>query len=620
MTDNTNFDSILEGLPEEIREVVRQALAQRQTPAETTPVPPTAMEDIDSGRGRAEVRPLDDAVAPKKTEGDMPLIFSFDDNTDDMYSSPKAAQPVKTVSPSVPAQEPTVAEEPSVAEEPTSEDVPEDTPAPRPPRRNPFKVFWQGFCRNLPRRGDRGGALVRKIAFLLALVMLFVSAGYIVYDVALQPASNSSMYEGIAQIYRPQNTQPVTAGNYPDGMMAAFVNLYNQNKEVRGWLTYSATGKKDFLNINYPVMQAEDNDKYLTHDFYEKKNKNGALFFDMDNAMDSPYRHDKVQMIYGHNMASGQMFAGLNKLVGNVNNAKATTTLTLSTLFKSDTYKVFAVILTDENAQGSDYFHTRRLDFPTDEDFLSYVEQVRARSLFDYPVEVEAQDDLLVLSTCTNTSTAKFKNGRCLVYARRVRLGESREVDTARIVKNEDVIMPRAWYEKQDLPLHEYYNGGSSFLPGTPMGGYTTYATDATDTTDTTGNSTTDTTGTTGSTADTGTTAAGDSTTTLTGSVTAGGTTVAGTDTTAPSGTADTTATGGEDTTATAGADSTTEASGESTAATQPVDTTDTTEATQPGDTTEATETTDSTEPADTTATTENTTTEPAGETTAAAE
>ena len=323
--------------------------------------------------------------------------------------------------------------------------------------RNPFAVVWQSICANIPRRGDRGSTLARKCVFLAALVVLVGSLGYIVYDVAIQPLISSSTYTQLAEDYRVENTQPTTTPNYPTGMLASFEGLYDQNTEVRGWLTFTSTDEKEFLKINYPVMHSGDNEKYLTRDFHGNKSKSGALFFDMRHVIEPSNYKNKVLIIYGHNMASGQMFAGLNKLIGRPHNARAATTLTLSTLFEKNEYKVFAAVMTDEDAIGADYFSTLRVKFESDEDFLGYVEQVRARSLYDYPVDVQAEDELVVLSTCTGKSDSKVKNGRLVVFARRVRQGEDVAVDSAAIVKNEDVIMPLSWYVNQDLPPHTYY-------------------------------------------------------------------------------------------------------------------------------------------------------------------
>ena len=88
---------------------------------------------------------------------------------------------------------------------------------------------------------------------------------------------------------------------------------------------------------------------------------------------------------------------------------------------------------------------------------MEHVDALRARSLFDYPVDVIAGDQLLVLSTCTAYSSSKLHDGRLMVIARKVRSFESSAVDASAITRNEDVIMPRAWYTNQKLTLHPYY-------------------------------------------------------------------------------------------------------------------------------------------------------------------
>ncbi|MBR5525117.1 MAG: class B sortase [Clostridia bacterium] len=335
----------------------------------------------------------------------------------------------------------------------------EELPTPPTRLRNPFVVLWDAFSVNLPRKGDTGAALARKCGFLLSLLVMLVSVGYLVADLWLRPMQNDQLKAELENLYQPENSMIVADGNntYPSGMLASFKELYNRNDEVRGWLSFHATGKTDFLNIDYPVLYSGDNEKYLTLDFDEKKNKNGALFFDENNKLNSRWDKNKSFIIYGHNMASGQMFAGLNKLMGNLNNARAAATFTLSTLFRQNEYKVFAVILTDEAETSSKwYFNTRRTAFESDEDFLDYIEEMRARSMFDYPVDVRADDEIVVLSTCTNKNSAKVKNGRLVVVARRCRAAEA-SVNTSKIVKNEDVIMPRNWYVNQQLPLHAFY-------------------------------------------------------------------------------------------------------------------------------------------------------------------
>lgn len=351
------------------------------------------------------------------------------------------------------------------AVDPTTETVEESElmlPDPPATRNNPFKALWRGFCSNFPRRGDSAGTKARKFGFLTAMLVMLCALAYLAVDLLVIPARNTKLKNDLIQIYHPEQSQvilPSTGNNYPKKMLASFKDLYDRNSEVRGWISFHADAKKDFLDIEYPIVYSGDNEKYLDIDFDGNKNRNGTLFFDQNNRLNSYEDTNRALIVYGHNMASGQMFAGLNKFLGSVNNARSAPTLTMSTLFRENEYVVFAVMMTDESdGMEGRYFNTRRTSFSNDADFMEYIEGIRMRSLFDYPVEVEADDELLVLSTCTSKSTSKLKNGRMVVVARRLRDGEKLAKDHAEsIVKNDDVIMPYYWYINQDMKPHQYY-------------------------------------------------------------------------------------------------------------------------------------------------------------------
>lgn len=336
-------------------------------------------------------------------------------------------------------------------------------------RRNPLVVFWSALRGNVPLPCDSKQEIVRKSAFWLSLVLIVGALTYILYNVWWLPSFTKDMYTDLAQEYRSEVIDVVADHDdspYPQQMQLSFRTLYDRNKEIRGWLSFHASGNQDFLNIEYPIMYSGDNEKYLTIDFNGNKNKNGALFFDMRAKLNSAEDSNTSLIVYGHNMASGQMLAGLNKFIGNVNNARVAPTMTMNTLFANGHYKVFAVVITDESAQQH-YFNVRRTQFTDEEDFLNYIENLRARSLFDYPVDVQAGDELLLLSTCTVPSSAKIDDGRLTVIARKVRSGESTAVNTSAIVKNGDVIMPYAWYTLQNKQPHAYYKGGVIIAPST---------------------------------------------------------------------------------------------------------------------------------------------------------
>ena len=488
-----------------------------------------------------------------------------------------------------------------------ADDEEEDLPAAPKKRRNPFVALWEGFLDNIPRKEDSTGTKWRKGGFLFSLLVMLVAVIYLAVDLLIIPAHNENLKNELIELYNPEDSQVVMSndGNYPKYMLASFKELYDRNSDVRGWISYHAGGKSDFLDIEYPIVYRDVEDTtnpYLKMDFDGNKNRNGTLYFDQSSRLESPRDKNRVLVVYGHNMASGQMFAGLNKFMGSVNNARAAATLTMSTLFREDTFKVFAVILVDE----SDNVKERRYDawktaFTSDVAFLDHVEAARARSLFDYPVDVEAEDQILVLSTCTGKTSAHVKDGRLVVMARRVRDGESATVNTNEIVKNTDVIMPYYWYINQNKTVHQYYVDQGVDYPAQPN-----LTTKGSTTTTTAGKGTT-------------TTTAGSGTTTA-GSGTAGTTRPTSAPTAAPSGsttvtTAPTAVTPTESTAPTASTAPT-----ESTIPTEtgPTETapTESTEPTAPTET-EATETapteTEPTEtaPTETTSTTEATETEP---------
>ena len=64
-----------------------------------------------------------------------------------------------------------------------------------------------------------------------------------------------------------------------------FAQLSMLNEDVRGWLIAEDT------ILNYPVVQGEDNEYYLTHLFSGKQNKTGAVFMDCGNSLFYGYMH-----------------------------------------------------------------------------------------------------------------------------------------------------------------------------------------------------------------------------------------------------------------------------------------------------------------------------------------
>ena len=450
------------------------------------------------------------------------------------------------------------------------------------------RVIRDKLCEVIPVVQDSSREWVRKCAFLLAFFIFIGSTYCLVDELVWQPQKTQGTLNTLRDWYHsegsvddlPPGTVDTTV--YPDGMDDAFKPLYRHNDDVRGWLTFAA-GSNDLFEgaIDNPVVQAEDNDYYLNRDFWGEKDKAGTLFFDYRNNL-SATGSDRNLIIYGHNLTSGLMFSRFILLAsGKIDRGRRLTTMTMDTLYEKATYKVFAVMVLNVDESEGPVFRYLRTGFSDENSFLKFVEEVRRRSVYDFgDVDVQAGDQLLTLSTCSNRRDSHLKNGRIVVMARKVREGESTKVDTGKTVVNEDVLMPKAWYTNQKLELPDEYKDGTETTPSDTTTG-------SGDTTDTVPS---DSTGPSGDGGTTTTVPSGDTTTP------SGGVTDPSTETTDPSG--EVTEPSGE----------TTEPSGETT---EPSG-----ETTEPSG--EITEPTDSqTETADTTTTIEETvTTEASTETT----
>ena len=91
--------------------------------------------------------------------------------------------------------------------------------------------------------------------------------------------------------------------------------------EAVAWLTLDDTG------IDYPVMQTDNNTKYLNVDPYGNYSLSGSIFLDFRNSSDFS---DGYSIVYGHHMSNDYMFGALDRYeeVGYFN-ANRTGTLTI---------------------------------------------------------------------------------------------------------------------------------------------------------------------------------------------------------------------------------------------------------------------------------------------------
>ncbi|MBQ6373909.1 MAG: sortase [Clostridia bacterium] len=187
-------------------------------------------------------------------------------------------------------------------------------------------------------------------------------------------------------------------------------DIYEINKDLVGWIYIDDTG------IDYPVVQSEDSDFYLKHDFYGNSNVNGQII--LDTTCD-PYTPSYNLIISGHHMNSGAMFARLIRYKDKKHWEKHRM-VEFDTLMSRKQYVIFAAFNSadyDEDESGFRYNADIRYKIDADQ----WIDEVRRYQLYDTGIDVRFGDEFITLTTCDHS---RRKDGRFVVVARRIREGE----------------------------------------------------------------------------------------------------------------------------------------------------------------------------------------------------
>lgn len=280
-----------------------------------------------------------------------------------------------------------------------------------------------------PVKGDTRREIIRKLIFLVAIVALIVALSQIIWYY-LDPVIAQKVIDDTRATYHEENND------------SKFLDLLEINSDTVGWITIDGTG------IDYPVVQTDDNDYYLNHGFDRSWTSVGTVFLDKNcniGSLDDPESETTNLILYGHHTRSKTMFSELVNYK-DLDYYKEHPIITFDTLYKDSEWKIVACMLTNafSNQDNGQVFAYNTPEFSDDTAFLTWVEECKLRSIIDTNVDVVADDTVLTLQTCAYD----FTEARMVIVARRVRDGESAEVDVESATVNSDCKYPQAWYDK----------------------------------------------------------------------------------------------------------------------------------------------------------------------------
>lgn len=181
------------------------------------------------------------------------------------------------------------------------------------------------------------------------------------------------------------------------------VDAKTVNPDVVGWLTVDGT------RIDYPFVQAGDNDYYLHRDINETYSFAGTAFMDFRS---DPTFSGLLSVVYGHNMRNGTMFSD----VGRYNEAGYFNEHQTGWLYLPNaTYQLEIVAYMRVSKNDEMLYRGAYSDDVEKQAFLDYMAQnaLRYRDLSLTP-----RDSLIVLSTCTSNR----KEQRNVVIARLIQM------------------------------------------------------------------------------------------------------------------------------------------------------------------------------------------------------
>ncbi|MCI8360740.1 MAG: SpoIID/LytB domain-containing protein [Clostridiales bacterium] len=305
------------------------------------------------------------------------------------------------------------------------------------------KAVFFGFDTYAP---VKKGKKVWTVLLVILLLLAVLAGGCFGYVKWFQPWQADRAYAYMSGLYGQEGM-----GNLPPSALSKFGGLYDVNPDVAGWLTLPNTA------VDYPVTApgAHTAAYYESHLTDGTWNRLGSLYTGCVPYPESYYRN---MTIYGKDTGDGRMLSDLRRYF-ELDFYKAAPVITMDTLYTKGQWKIFSVFETN----GEDLLDYSQSAFSDDTAFLTYLAALVDRSAIRTMVDLRADDEILTL-------VAKGGRRGVVLAARRVRAGESTQVDVSGAVQNPKPLPVTETASFSDALLLRFGLGQTAAPPVQPAG------------------------------------------------------------------------------------------------------------------------------------------------------
>lgn len=231
---------------------------------------------------------------------------------------------------------------------------------------------------------------IRKILIIILLVIFLVSSykfvrKYYQYRQGIKTMETATALAGLREKSTEKTKTDIFNVDLDSLKDLDLSKLKEKNSDIIGWMIIPDT------NVNYPILQTNNNDYYLTFTWEKKYNWMGSIFMD---SYDNKDFSDFHTIIYGHNVRNELMFSQLLKYV-NEDFFKSHPMIYISDGENIMKYEIFAAFEADvfghvflESIEGKDAKQ-------------SFINNSLRQSVVNTYVMPNTEDHIITLSTCT---------------------------------------------------------------------------------------------------------------------------------------------------------------------------------------------------------------------------